>query len=396
MGTLGCVTDQQLLPGTPTATEPATTARPTRRWCFGTWLVLVASLGWLLVVMAHRLLSGRTWVWAPLDLTPPVVFVAMPLLLLGVAPFARPIRWRVIGVLALAGVLGAGNSGINVASLWHTPPPAPDGAIAVVSWNTEFWDQDWRAGGEGYEPEFYRYLRELDADVYLLKEYLHIRPVQPLVPENALGIDRLARLRAELPGFHIAVSGKQITLSRFPILRQVGLDMRPWLPEDLRTVPPGLEDYPGYLTETQRTDIQVEGTVVSFYNVHVSQPPVDIYLHRDQVRRTSRVAHHRREASFRALRADVERNRHPAVVGADLNTSPAMGMLRLLPDRLVDRTPAIDSIYPGTWFAGGLQLWQIDWLLTTADVAVHRYDLVDPAGLSDHRALRALLSKEMS
>jgi hypothetical protein len=403
--TVAHVTYPETLPDTPAVDDaaPARPAilprfrawlRPRRRWCWGTRLVLAASLGWLLFVVAHRLFSGRTWVWALLDLIPPVTFVLVPALLLAVAPFARPIRWRVMAVVVLAAMLSAGNSGVNLASLWYSPPAAPPGAMTVVSWNTEYWDQDWRtSGGQSLEPDFYRYLRDLDADVYLLKEYIHIRPVFPLELGYVFAVDRVDRLRAEFPGYHIAVAGKQITISRFPIVHYRGLDNRSWLPRDLRDVSAEFPDFPEFTTETLRTDLLVDGTVISFYNTHIFQPAIDAHLYRGETQRIHRRAFHMREASFEALRADVERNRHPVVVGGDLNASSTMGILRLLPDRLEDRRPAIASIYPTSWRVGSwLDLWQIDWLFTTQDVAVHEYDLVDPAGLSDHRVVRGLLS----
>jgi hypothetical protein len=55
-------------------------------------------------------------------------------------------------------------------------------------------------------------------------------------------------------------------------------------------------------------------------------------------------------------------------------------------------TRVLDSIYPTSWKVGGMEFWRIDWLLTTPDVAVHRYEMRGPAGLSDHRAQRAVLS----
>jgi endonuclease/exonuclease/phosphatase family metal-dependent hydrolase len=365
--------------------------RPRRRWCWGTRLVVAATVAWLLLLVAHLVLSGRTSLWAPVDLLPPVVWAAGPAALLVFAPLARPVRWRLIATLLVAGLLGGGISGINLATLWHTPPPPPPGAVTVVAWNTEFWDQAWQRGGDGYEPDFYRHLRELDADVYLLMEYLHVR--EPLSRENAFRIDRQARLRVEFPGYHIAVAEKQITLSRFPIVQQYGVDMSPWLPEEMRVIPPGLEDYPGYLVQTLRTDLRVAGTVVSFYNTHLSQPPVKLALHRPEAREEAQDGHLRRAASLRALAADVEGNPNPVVVGADLNTSPSMGILRLLPDALADNTRALESVYPHSWPAAGRrQLWRIDWLLTTPDVTVHRYELRDPAGMSDHRIQRAVLS----
>jgi endonuclease/exonuclease/phosphatase family metal-dependent hydrolase len=100
-----------------------------------------------------------------------------------------------------------------------------------------------------------------------------------------------------------------------------------------------------------------------------------------------------RQASYRAIAADVAQNQHRVVLAGDLNTSPAMGVLRMMPSRLVDRTRALSSIYPASWSAGDpVALWRIDWLFTTADVAVHSYDLLDPKGFSDHKVQRVVLS----
>lgn len=375
--------------------------RPRGRWCWGTRLVVVASIGWLLFVVAHRLLSGHAWWWAPFDLMPPFLFLAVPVALLVVAPLARPVRWRIMAVLAVTVLLGAAPSGINWAGLWHRPTPAPPGAVTVVSWNTEFWDQDWRtARGTKYEAGFYDFLRGLHADVYLLKEYLYVNLAkgtlgkQAWTADMALRIDKLPQLRRAFPGYQVAISGDQITLSRFPIVGQRGLDMRPWLPADQKPVPAELRTWPAeYTTETLRTDIRLNGRVVSFYNTQIAQPPVNWRLYQAAARGEDRYYQARRAASFRALTADVAGNHNPVVIGADLNTTPAMGVRRLLPKGLVDGIQAESALYPTTWRAGGLlDLWRIDWLLTTKNIGVHRYDLLGADGLSDHKPQRAVLS----
>ncbi|MER6827791.1 endonuclease/exonuclease/phosphatase family protein [Streptosporangium sp. NPDC000563] len=374
--------------------------RPRRRWCLGTRLVVTATTGWLLFVVVHLLVSGRTSLWAPLDLMPPFMFVAVPVLVLVVAPLARPVRWRVISVLVFTLVLGAGRSGINVATLWYTPPPAPPGAITVVTWNTEFWDQDWRTSdGNRYSPDFYDYLREMDADVYLLSEYLYVDTsagdmmTSKWTADMALRIDKLPELRREFPGYQVATSGELITLSRLPIVGERGLDITRWLPDDQKAVPEVMRDWPtSYTVETLRTDIQVNGTVVSFYNTQINQPPIEWRLYDGEARDSNQYAHSRREASYRALRADIEANDHPVMLGGDLNTTPAMGMLRLLPEKLVDHTRALPSLYPVTYLAGVGELWRIDWVLTTPDLLVHRYEMPGSAGLSDHRPQQTVLS----
>ncbi len=359
--------------------------------------MVVSTLSWLVFVVLHVAVSGRTPLWAPLDLVPPLVFMAVPLVLLAVAPFARPVRWRLATLLLVAVLLGAGRSGVNLAMLWHTPPPAPPEAITVVSWNPEFWDQDWRNGdGARVSDEFYEYLRSFDADVYLLKEYLHAARANEVgnwTADMAIRIDDLPRLRAEFPDYQVAIAGEQITLSRLPIVAQQGIDLTPWLAPEYREIPEELRDFTdSYRFETLRTDIEVAGTVVTFYNTHVNYPPLNWRLYEADARAANRYVHNRREASLRALRADTEANPHPFVIGADLNTTPAMGLLRLLPERVVDPTPALPSLYPTSWGVGGWQLWRIDWMFTTPELTVHGYEMLDAGGLSDHRAQRMVLS----
>ncbi|RCG26243.1 hypothetical protein DQ384_30240 [Sphaerisporangium album] len=374
--------------------------RPRRRWCRGTKLVVTASVAWLLFVVCHLLASGRTSLWAPVDLIPPLLFLAVPALLMIVAPLARPVRWRIMSLLVVTALLSAGQSGVNYATLWYTPPPAPPGAISVVAWNTEFWDQDWRtANGDRYSPGFYDYLHKLNADVYLLMEYLYVDTAagdmrtKRWTGDMALRIDKLAELRREFPGYQVAVSGEQVTLSRFPIAGHRGLDLRPWLPADQKEIPESLRDWTeGYTVETLRTDIDVNGKVISFYDGQISQPPLEWRLYSAESRDINHSRTLRREASYRAIRADVAANRNTVVLAGDLNTSPAMGIRRLLPEGLVDQTPALSSLYPATYLAGSAELWRIDWMYTTPDVTVHSYELPGAAGLSDHRAQRVVLS----
>lgn len=369
--------------------------RPRRRWCRFTRLLVAVTVAWLAFLATHLVVSGRVPLWAPVDLLPPLMWMAVPVGLMLLAPIARPVRWRLLTALAVACVLSYPISGLNLATLWYTPPPAPADAITVVSWNTEYWTQAWRRGGEGRDEGFYEYLRELDADVYLLKEYAAYDPSAPTVWLMASPVDYLDSLHRHFPEYEIIVSGWQITLSRLPVVGHKPLDLRPFLPEHLKEVPREIQHRPAaYTHDILRTDIEVDGTVVSFYNVHTLQPPQALRLYRADARDSNRDVHYRRVASLTALRTDVESNPNPVVVGADLNTSPAMGIRRLLSDRLVDHTRALDSLYPATWEAYGWrkELWRLDWLFTTDDVAVHSYEALDSRRLSDHRIQRAVVS----
>jgi endonuclease/exonuclease/phosphatase (EEP) superfamily protein YafD len=349
---------------------------------------------WLVFVVLHLLLSGRFYWWGPFDLLPPFVFVLVPLVLVPLALLARPRRVALLPAAAL--VLSLNLTGLNFGTVFYSPPPAPPGAIKLVTWNTEYWDQDVRASGRT-TADFYRYLQKMDADVYLLQEYAHADFTRPDVFAQALVIDQLSLLRQHFPGYEIVLEGRNLTLSRLPVVGHHALFSTPWLPDDLKPIPAAFDGHElFYTSQVVRTDIRVGGRVVSFYNTHLFQPPRRMLNLKGEpgqsVFQVDRFNFAMRRASLEAIRADVKDNRQPIVLAGDLNTSPSMGMLRMLPTRLVDHTNALSSLYPATWEAGGVSGWRLDWLFTTPDITVNAYAFLDPEGLSDHRLQRAVLS----
>ncbi|MEU6409270.1 endonuclease/exonuclease/phosphatase family protein [Microbispora sp. NPDC046933] len=354
-----------------------------------------AAAAWLVFAGLHRALSGRVWWWQVPELVPPLAFAAVPVVLLAAVLVARRARRTAVAMALASLAVGGGASGLNLATLWHHTTPAPPDALTVFSWNTWYWDQP-AAGGEPMPPPtgtperdvaaFYRYLRAQDADVLLLQEYVYFgadsRPIR---------VNDLDRLRREFPGYHIATASELVTLSRFPIVLKRGLDLRPWLDDGRDTpVPPG-SAWPGFYTvKTLRTDLRVGGRTVSFYNSHINSP-VDPSSRGLDPRRLDRVQHEAREANLRALAADVRANSSPAVLAGDFNASPAMGILRMLPERMTDAAPALASLYPATW-DDRWPWWRIDWAFTTPEVTVHDYRLVRSDGQSDHSGQRLVLS----
>jgi endonuclease/exonuclease/phosphatase (EEP) superfamily protein YafD len=338
--------------------------------------VMMAAVGWLSYQVAQLVLSGRWWLMLLSDLAPPLVFVAVPLLLAGLAPLAWRHWWRVLMLAGLALLLGAPQAGLNPAVLWRDPPPVPAEALRVVSWNTNFWHQH-------QDPEhFYRYLRSFDADVYLLQEYLYFtdRPVP---------IDDLAGLRAAFPGYQLVAASELVTLSRLPIESSAALDGSRWLsPETGSAPPPGTDFLPYWTTKTLRTDVRHGGTLLSLYNVHI---PVQVDAERSPLtRRFYTVIEEqaaRRDAAWRALTDDLAANPLPTLVAGDFNSTPSMGELRRL-DRWVRRAdPTEGSIYPTSWDdRGPAMLWRLDFVFHTPRVNLHRYTFHHSQHLSDHPA----------
>ncbi|MCI4066785.1 endonuclease/exonuclease/phosphatase family protein [Micromonospora sp. R77] len=325
---------------------------------------------WLAFVVAHRLLSGRWWLWLAPELVPPVAFVGVPVLLLVLGLLARGFRARV-ALLAVAGLLLGGDlAGLNPAVL-TTPPPAPPDALHLVSWNTTVWNAT-------DDPDvFYRSLTGRHADIYLLQEY---KPDDDPARRDA----DLARLRREFPGYQVVLRGELVTVTRFPVVGVVALPADPPAGSDWRT------DY--WEVKSLRTDLLVRGRTVSVYNTHILVPLDLSSPLRELFYRRRHEFFQRRETQYRALAADLDRNPNPVLVAGDLNTSPAMADLRRLTDRLTDAGRASGSAYPTSWTIAGRRWWRLDWTFVSPDWTVHRYRLRDAGDMSDHRMQDVRLS----
>ncbi|MEV2238329.1 endonuclease/exonuclease/phosphatase family protein [Micromonospora sp. NPDC049891] len=356
-------------------TEPDAPARAAPRRLPAAFLVAGAAL-WLVFTAVHLAVSGRWWLWLAVDAVPPLAFVVVPLTLgVGAAVLRR--RWRTVALLATAALLlGAGQSGINTRRWQGGDGVAPADAVRVFVWNTDYWDEG------GQTEALYRVLREADADVYLLQEYWYARTAGPT--ETAL-----ERLRAEFPGFHVVAAGELVTVSRLPVLRQA--------PLSADGLPPAVADAGDeWRYKTLRTDLDVGGgRVLSTYNLHLPvQLSPDHGLFDRDFYRVLREQHAQREPQWRALAADVTANPHPVLLAGDLNTSPAMGDRRKLPDGLRDASYAMPSLYPASWAdsPGWPQWWRLDWAFVSPGVRVHSYRFGAGQGVSDHRPQELVLS----
>ncbi|BCJ50813.1 hypothetical protein Asp14428_22880 [Actinoplanes sp. NBRC 14428] len=339
---------------------------------------------WLVFTVAHLVLNGRWWVWLFASALPPVLFVAVPAGALAAAALVRPVRRRVVAAAVLALALGVADSGLNWAALWPTDRSAPAGALRVFSWNTEYWDQQ-------DDPDtFYRFLKEQNADVYLLQEYLGWDLSRPY--DGELPLDDLARVRREFPGYHIAARSELLTLSRLPIVAQPPVAPDPAASGD------GGADFHRVFRDAKvlRTDVRVGGSTVSFYNAHIAvQLKIASPLSRSFWSFPHR-ADEQRAAQLRGLTEDIAANPRPVVVAGDFNTSPAMADVDGLSRLLRDPARANSRLYPASWTPGLLPpLWRLDWAFVSPGVNVHTYAFRSPRSMSDHDAQELTLTFPM-
>jgi endonuclease/exonuclease/phosphatase (EEP) superfamily protein YafD len=363
---------------------PATARRRPRRWVAR--LLTVALALWTVFVAAFYVLTGRYWWWRPVELMPSLLFVAVPLLLLVLTPLTRVARIRLAVAALCCVLLGVPLVGFNVYALpgLGGGSATPPGAVKVFSWNTEYWD-------DSDDPdEFYAYLKAQHADVYLLQE----RVSWDVPGHRPIRADHVAELKSHFPGYHVVATGEVLTMSRYPVEHWRGLDNWPYMADI--GMPPD-NSYPDYYRyKVLRTDLRINGRVMTFYNIHV---PVQLDISMDPASRQftefMKAQQARRQATYDALEHDLRGNRLPVMVAGDMNGDSAMGELRELGSRLRDALPANDQFLPRSWPAADLplpQLWRLDWAFTSDSVKVHTYRFEDSKGMSDHRAQVLTLS----
>lgn len=356
------------------------------RWPGRTRLLLAAAASWAAFLAVFLLFSGEHWWWRPVELAPPLTFAAGSAVLLALSPLARPVRGRLAGVAICCLAIGIDLAGVNVHALpgMGGGSPTPPGAVRVFSWNTEYWhDAD--------DPErFYAFLAAQRADVYLLQEHVG----WDLAGHRPIRVDHTAELRRRFPAYDVAAVGEVLTMSRYPIVAQRGVDSWPYLEDPTIGGPPAGSDFPDYYRyKILRTDLRVGGRTLSAYNVHI---PVQLDISMDptttEFTAFMRAQQDRRQAHYRALDADLAANPAAQLVAGDFNATSAMGELRRLGSRLHDAVGANDQLYPASWPAGGRTLWRLDWAFTDGSVRVHDYRMMPSLGLSDHRAQILTLS----
>ncbi|TDB76207.1 endonuclease/exonuclease/phosphatase family protein [Micromonospora sp. KC723] len=385
-GAPGVILDRPASGRAPHRTPPTATGRSDRkRWPRRTRLLVTLTATWAVFLGVFLLLTGEHWWWRLAELPPPLLFAAVPALLLTLAPLARPVRWRLAAAALCCLAIGLDLAGLNPYALPGVggATPAPAGALRVFSWNTEYWH-------DGDDPRrFYDHLAAQRADVYLLQEHVG----WDLAGHRPIRVDHVAELRARFPGYQVVATGEMLTMSRYPIVAWRGLDGWPYLADPARNGTPAGSDFAEYYRhKVLRTDLRVGERVLSVYNVHV---PVQLDISMDPTSSEftgfMRAQQDRRQAHYRALRADLATNPYGRLVAGDFNATSAMGELRDLAGQLTDAAVAGDRLYPASW-PDGAPKWRLDWAFTDGPVRTHEYRMVPAHGMSDHSGQQVTVS----
>lgn len=248
----------------------------------------------------------------------------------------------------LAGLCAAGAAAFLQDPLGQSTPNLQE--LRVVSWNTEYWDQN-----EGTDA-LVAALRALDADVLLLQEHLYWDPVS----SSTKAIDG-ANILSECCGFkHVWQQGELVTASRLPGIQAADA------PDEFILL------------------VSIKGT--TFANVHVPVhitwffPPTD-----QRFWKYLSAAASQRYKTFAALE-NVLDHAEPVVVGGDFNATMLMPQMRTVAHRT--NLSALPLTFPN----GKLPLWKLDHLGDSADRVSNCQTVSISPDLSDHLPLACNLN----
>lgn len=337
---------------------------------------------WLVFTVLHTVLTGKFYVWNFPANIPTFFFLLIPFFLLVCVIVLKKRKLPGILILSLSLLLGSTQLDVNIFRLKGQALP-PDGyrQVKIFNWNTCLWDQD------KDREHFYEFLKKQQADIYVLQEYLHILPTfrepskeeverrkliristtVPGFPHIYEPIDDLQAIKEAFPEYHIAIDCQYVILSRFPIIAS----------------------HMDFSEQYAVTDIDIQGRVVRFYNVHMLlhiEPvsPLTSYFYQALKRRFAA-----REIGFQSLKEAIANEKMDYIICGDFNSTKAMGVMGHFYKDHIDAIRYSDELLPLTFDYFGLKFWRLDYAFINKqnqNMTVASYEFIDHEGLSDHHA----------
>lgn len=324
-------------------------------------LFKVMCLFWFIFLVTYSLLSDDVWIFSIFSIIPPIFFLIFSfihLFLMIIVIFRYDHTFKSITLFCVVGSIIISLNFSDILISFKNNEVQEDDYI-IFNLNTEFWEDK-----EDID-SFYSFLKAQNADIYHLQEYMHNEEQNKLTKES---LDlTLKQLQEVFPDYEIIQYGEFVTMSRLPVAE---------IDEELDNK---------YL----RTDIWIDETIVSFYNVHV---PVHINadLRHDylELLKDMRERFKWRNEVFDTLKDDISKNQKPTIVTGDFNTTRSMQKMSRLTDFLHDSAYEASSPIVTSWKLKTINSWRIDYVLGNKSIMFSEYLTIDSLNFSDHLAQR--------
>ncbi len=336
-------------------------------------LLLIITSFWFGFVCLHETLTGNTWYWVIPGIAPPLVFTIIPVIIIIVTLCVNCRKTPVLILSFIAFIVSIPSTGINFSSLlFEEIKNNENKKIKIIQMNTDYWGQlrDGTLTDPRNKHAMLAFLKDLDADIYLLQEHMS------RIGNTAPPITDLTDIKEIFPEYSYVTAGTLLTLSRHPVINHYSIETKS--PTILKLPPPP------YIL---RTDISIGDNIISTYNIHM---PIQIIIEKNWFSKDFyneiKKRYYIRKNEYKSLVNDINENIYPLVIAGDFNTSPVMGDNRQLLKITEDAANYSSIFYPTTWRVGGQlpKLWRNDWFLLKNNVKVNSYKQLDPEGNSDH------------
>jgi endonuclease/exonuclease/phosphatase (EEP) superfamily protein YafD len=305
-------------------------------WC--TWAVL------------NVFFNSSAWWWNFFMLVPPPFIALVSIAALVLATTVKQKQYLVFAFIAAVIAIPFYKLDISFFSA-----EARANAVKMVVWNTMVWHSN-----EGRE-RFIAELKAQNADIYLLQEAFD---------DKLQFVDAKADLAAEFSDYKIEQTGDLVTLSKFPIKNTVkGIGHRLW---------------GGFL----RTDMEIEGKVISLYNIHLPIPFQPGKLLAAEGWSEMETLFKEKQRIWKSLNADIDKNTHLKIVGGDFNSTEMDFSLFGLRNDGRFAQMSNSGILPSTFtHLELLKFWRIDWVFASKAIKGRQIEQRNLPEASDHDML---------
>ncbi len=314
---------------------------------------------WTVFILAFYLLSGRFWFWNLFSFIPPFFLLFVSLFFFIYSTIKLIVIKRDFKRLSLLFFLSLFivliTAPISDFKFTLLAKQQIQGDIRIFNLNTEFWEE------EQDIDDFIEFLKNQDADIYHLQEYI-ARSDKNMHDKESIS-KTFEKLVEAFPDFEIVRSSELITMSKFPVFAKFENPDNKFL----------------------RVDIWIDEKIVSFYNVHIPvhidpglRSNLSVFLN-DIERRF-----YWRQDIFSFISNELEFNNRPKIVSGDFNTTKTMFSMDKILDSVNDSVKELNINFATSWRINDLALWRIDYVLGDNYIDFKSYETIDAKEFSDH------------
>lgn len=229
-------------------------------------------------------------------------------------------------------------------------------SVTIFNFNTEFWEK------QNNLDNFYSFLQKQDADIYNLQEFFAPEDIAREEFEEK----SVSKLQEYFPNYEIIFQGELISLSRLEITDVTYND-------DFNIL---------------NYKVNRNGKTLNIFNIHIPiHLPVNAIAQRrnlSSILQTTINLYNLRLEYFESIEKSFTDSNLPTIVAGDFNTSGFMQFMRNLFKVGTSSHTASRNIFPTTWNAAGLKLWQIDYVIGKNEINFERHEDIDTSEYSDH------------